>query len=362
MVIARWCRVWSGARSTPRGPRHWSVCCKKRRLAYTPGLTGRALRQRIAASEAVTDPERIKLYRIPGGSEVKDEDTVSAFGGDVQYVIMAPPPITVTIYKATDEVTDVWEDAAEGAPLWQIQVHDAARRWPTLGLHAYFARFIERQQLTLQSLERLGIRIVATDRDPDNVGFVQWRVAFYVAGPESALQNFLFLLDDFFVYLAEKMLPFDVHLQPHINVKVACEDPSYKRTLLHEPAARLPLGFFEARPVFGNRVTTLRLQPETADKMTVVIEGNTYAFRRRLDAHNVGAGFYEEEGARRYVRVLRSLDVSVGEERQRVLDMCGESVFMNLAMRVLVKPPPQEGSAVAAFVERLRAVPSLHFV
>ena len=360
MVIARWRRVWSGARSTPRGPRHWSVCCKKRRLAYTPGLTGRALRQRIAASEAVTDPERIKLYRIPGGSEVKDEDTVSF--GDVQYVIMAPPPVIVTIYKATDNAVDAWEDAAAGAPLWQIQVHDDARRWPTLGLHAYFARFIERQQLTLQSLERLGIRIVATDRDPDNVGFVQWRVAFYVAGPESALQNFLFLLDDFFVYLAEKMLPFDVHLQPHINVKVACEDPSYKRTFLHEPAARLPLGIFEARPVFGNRVTTLRLQPETADKMTVVIEGNTYAFRRRLDAHNVGAGFYEEEGARRYVRVLRSLDVSVGEERQRVLDMCGENVFMNLAMRVLVKPPPQEGYAVAAFVERLRAVPSLHFV
>ena len=109
MVIARWRRVWSGARSTPRGPTLWSVGGEKRRLAYHPRITGRALRQEIAESEAVTDPERIKLYRIPGGSEVKDGDTVSAFGGDIQYVIMAPQPIIVAIYKVTDEVTDVWE-------------------------------------------------------------------------------------------------------------------------------------------------------------------------------------------------------------------------------------------------------------
>ena len=96
--------------------------------------------------------------------------------------------------------------------------------------------------------------------------------------------------------------------------------------------------------------------------MSVLIDGNTYNFRRRLDAHNVGGGFIVEEGVRRYVRVLRGIDVSVGEERQHFLDMCGKSVFMNLAMRVTLDLPPEEGSDVAAFIERLRAVPSLHFV
>ena len=89
---------------------------------------------------------------------------------------------------------------------------------------------------------------------------------------------------------------------------------------------------------------------------------NTYAIRRRLEAHNVGVGFVDDEGGRKYVRVLRSLDVSNEGGRQRILDMCGESVFMNLAMRVLVNPPHEDCSHVAAFVERLRAVPSLHFV
>ena len=37
---------------------------------------------------------------------------------------------------------------------------------------------------TVQELERqLGVRIVVADRtDPEEVGFVQWRPAFYVAG------------------------------------------------------------------------------------------------------------------------------------------------------------------------------------
>ena len=42
---------------------------------------------------------------------------------------------------------------------------------------------------------------VLTDRnDPDNIGFVQWRAAFYCGGAEGCLENFMALLDDFFVW------------------------------------------------------------------------------------------------------------------------------------------------------------------
>ena len=48
----------------------------------------------------------------------------------------------------------------------------------------------------LEDLAASGIRLVITDKnDPDGVGFVQWRVAFYVAGREESLGNFMCLLD-----------------------------------------------------------------------------------------------------------------------------------------------------------------------
>ena len=48
----------------------------------------------------------------------------------------------------------------------------------------------------LEDLAASGIRLVITDKnDPDGVGFVQWRVAFYVAGRDASLGNFMCLLD-----------------------------------------------------------------------------------------------------------------------------------------------------------------------
>ena len=45
---------------------------------------------------------------------------------------------------------------------------------------------------TFDGLARAGIRLVVTDsNDPDSVGFVQWRVAFYVAGEDGSVLNFL---------------------------------------------------------------------------------------------------------------------------------------------------------------------------
>ena len=48
--------------------------------------------------------------------------------------------------------------------------------------------------------------MLASAEDPDLVGcFKQWRVAFYVAGEQDALENAFMLLDSFFTHRA-KML------------------------------------------------------------------------------------------------------------------------------------------------------------
>ena len=47
--------------------------------------------------------------------------------------------------------------------------------------------------------------MVADSTDPDLCGFVQWRVAFYIAGESGSVLNFFNLLDDFFVWKAESI-------------------------------------------------------------------------------------------------------------------------------------------------------------
>ena len=57
---------------------------------------------------------------------------------------------------------------------------------------------------SLDDLSKAGIRLVIADsNDPDGVGFVQWRVAFYVAGEDGSVLNFLSLFDDFLVWKAK---------------------------------------------------------------------------------------------------------------------------------------------------------------
>ena len=54
---------------------------------------------------------------------------------------------------------------------------------------------------SLDEVAKAGIRLVVADsNDPDGIGFVQWRVAFYVAGSEGAVLNWLNLFDDFLVW------------------------------------------------------------------------------------------------------------------------------------------------------------------
>ena len=69
----------------------------------------------------------------------------------------------------------------------------------------------------------------------------------------------------------------------------------------------------------------------------------------------------DEEGseARRYYRVWKQIDVA-GEGKDRFMDMLG-TVFKNAALRVTLDAAPVPDTHVAAFIDKLREVPSLFF-
>lgn len=128
------------------------------------------------------------------------------------------------------------------------------------------------------------------------MGFVQWRVAFYVAGnPETAVENFFCLLDDFFTFKSKALAKdIEIHVRPHKSAaaevtSLLVESLSYEHLTFHEAAAeaQLPLKIFEAQPVVGKRVVTLFVQPESGTHVSVLFGGNTWNFRSALDEAGV---------------------------------------------------------------------------
>ena len=286
-------------------------------------------------------------------------------------------PVVLCIYKYTDEAADIWAsyEGKESVQVWQVQMQHEARPSITFGIMDEFNSFLRKKHArdnclpaSLKELqEKAGIRLVLTDRaDPDEVGYIQWRVAFYIAGDAGSLKNFLYLLDDFFLQKSEAMAreaPFKVHLHPHCGVNLAdtWDGLEYGEYTMHDPALKLPLGIFEAQPVTGKRIVRLHLQPESADTMSILVIGQTWNFRTRLDSHGVVGAWYGDDENRKYVRILKSIDVSEEVQQQNVLNMLGDAVFKNLAVRVVVDSEPKAGSDVAMFIARLRKINSLHF-
>ena len=46
---------------------------------------------------------------------------------------------------------------------------------------------------------------MADSQDPDSVGFIQWRVSWYVAGESGSVLNFFNLFDDFLIWKSKAM-------------------------------------------------------------------------------------------------------------------------------------------------------------
>ena len=107
----------------------------------------------------------------------------------------------------------------------------------------------------------------------------------------------------------------------------------------------------------------MNIQIETMETLSVVITGNTWAFRSRLDAAGISGGYTGEEDTKKHVRVLKNLDISNEDEQARFVDMIGPGTFKNLAMRVRIDGEEVPDTHVSQFLKKLREErSSLHFV
>ena len=180
--------------------------------------------------------------------------------------------------------------------------------------------------VSLVDLEKVaGIRLVIGDqKDPEDVGFVQWRSVFYVAGD---LNNFLLLLDGFFVWKEKSIaqsVPFQVEIHPYLDSVEAghvWDDLEYKEYSYNEPTKDLPLKIFEAAPPYGKRIVTLQMELEGTDKVSLVFSGRLYEYRDRFIAKEIGGGFTGDgDDKGKYYRVMKSVDVSEESEVEKVLN------------------------------------------
>jgi len=124
----------------------------------------------------------------------------------------------------------------------------------------------------------------------------------------------------------------------------------------------LPLHIFEAQPPFGKRITILNLQQQgDSNKLNLEITGHSYPFRARLDAFGIAGDYVDNASGegRRYHRFWKDIDVE-GEGEGRFLDMLS-TVFRNAALRITLNFTPEPETRVAAFIEKLRDIPSLFF-
>ena len=96
----------------------------------------------------------------------------------------------VCIYPYSRDAATVWENCKQsGLMLWQVQLDHNARNSITIGFYESFKKFLQQeddvpstvQELAQQALIKL---VLADTTDPDKVGFVRWRAAFYVAGED----------------------------------------------------------------------------------------------------------------------------------------------------------------------------------
>ena len=156
----------------------------------------------------------------------------------------ASAPVDVCIYKYTDQAADLWDlfHGKDDVPLFQVQVSHEAQRSITFQMRDSFNDFLAiaknedgTMPSSMQQLEAVaGVKLVVGDRaDPENVGFQQWRVAFYCTDAA----NFLRLLDSWFQHKEKQIAceqPFQVVLRPHIGVDLAGlgDDLSYVLTLV----------------------------------------------------------------------------------------------------------------------------------
>jgi len=256
----------------------------------------------------------------------------------------------------------------QGIPLWQLQIAHEARDSIAFNLPEKWNEFLAQHEdasipKTAVELQRHAlIKLVSTSADdPDEIGtFIRWRPAFYVAGSETALDNFCYLLDAFLIWLTKDRPTYDeVYLHPHgdVCIDATWDHLEYPNYTLEERAKSVPLGVFEAYPPQGKRIVLITIQIESGSVPSFVFHGNTWPFRQAFDA----AGIHGVRDGETYFRVLKSIDASSEEEKQRVLHVLGDGVLKNVVARLTIEGKASAGTAVHMFLRLLRKRQNLSF-
>ena len=198
-----------------------------------------------------------------------------------------PPPyvrrqekadVEVPIYRYTDDAASIWDhedlkDGRMGIKLWQIQIIHEAHNSVTQGFYDTFNKFLQGLSRDSPDMpanivelqQKALIKLVISGGGSDS-SFVRFRPAFYVAGGAEALDNMIYLLDDFWVFLRREVrqdIPM-ITFRPHIGVNIdeTWDHLQYPNVQLYDAAKRLPLSFspFAAHPVQGRRYMTMTVQ------------------------------------------------------------------------------------------------------
>ena len=256
--------------------------------------------------------------------------------------------------------------------MWQVQlVHDAIPS-VTYDIVRYFNEFLARQHAenprvpgSLADLySTCDIKLVITDgNDPDDVGFVHWRKAFYVAGAAPQRVDFAInLLDNFFDFRkkTETLRPFPVleavyTVATTVAYSVRAEDCEISSTITQSDDFRYP--FNAAAPPFGRRLICCVLDIEDG-KVSAVISGNTWPFRASLDAAGIGGDYgpADADGHREYYRVLTPQDIESFD-----LADTFDTLFSGSVVLCSLRATPPAESAGAAYVRSLKEHSHLSF-
>ena len=160
------------------------------------------------AGEAGATQQSKKPKKLPDFSDLVAMESPPKMAGASRLPAVAP--LNICCYKITDKAGDSWSqyENVPDAKLWQIQLEHSARPSALFNLRGSFNEFLAEAAKetdgfpnSLDAVAKAGIRLVVADsNDPDAVGFVQWRCAFYVAGADGAVMNFMNLFDDYLVW------------------------------------------------------------------------------------------------------------------------------------------------------------------
>jgi hypothetical protein len=226
-------------------------------------------------------------------------------------------------------------------PLFQVQIKHDAKPSVTNRILASMNNFLQELHTedssmpsTLAALRaEAGILLQITGHDdPHGAGFIPWRIAFYIVGGPSDLQNALNLLDSFFTYrkthLTDNEIAFPNAFQVHLSIAEplgnAVDTTNFANaTTVTSPATLDP---FEAAPPAGHKILIFRARVEGSDE---------------------------------YCRVLPQTNVGAQEGRVWFLNHILNDVLAGLVMQVRVTTPPPDTSPAADFLSLLLDQPQI---